>query len=112
MLAILTLAKAPSCQLNVDLGSSSWEGDAHAHSLSSISEHTECFGCAVGQIDTPLNIHFGQKWAAIFHNNTDAPATEADMQNCAKGQSSMGRYKFFVVISLASCQILSSLRWC
>ena len=48
-----------------DFRSGRWHGNGDPHSLSPITKHIECFCCAVGQIDTPLNIHLGQERTEI-----------------------------------------------
>src|SRR5262249_31921833 len=73
--------------------------DADAYSLSPIVNHIEGFCGAVRQIDTALRIHFGQKWPAIFHHNTDALTTKADMQKSTKRQGSVCGNEFIVAIT-------------
>src|SRR5262249_32635893 len=85
--------------------------DADAYSLSPIVNHIEGFCSAVRQIDTALRIHFGQKWPAIFHHNTDALTTKADMQRSTKRQGSVCGNELIVAINLAIRQKPSPFRW-
>jgi hypothetical protein len=77
VISVLSLSYEAGLSLLFDVGSRPWHWNANAHPLSSIVQHIKCFCCAVRQVDTPLNIHLGQKWAAIFDNNTDAATTQA-----------------------------------
>jgi hypothetical protein len=61
-------------------------------------KHIERFGCAIGQIDSLLNVHPGQKRPAILYNNTDTLTAETDMQNSTKGQSPVSRYEFVLSV--------------
>ena len=51
---------------------------------------------------------FGKKWAAIFYNHSDTLATKANIQDSAKGQSSVSSDEFLVVVHLAVGGIFSA----
>ena len=75
--------------------------NADADSLPAVVKHAEGFGSAIGQINATLDVHLRQKWAAIFYNHSDTLATKANIQDSAKGQSSVSSDEFLVVVHLA-----------